>query len=155
MKKDNDEIVKIIVKRIEDLLGFHSENLENIQIGNYQTGQFYGYHFDSFDKKGNSNHRKLGFHQRLFTVMIYLNKPKKGGYTRFKKLDINIKPETGKLLLFSNVIKGTNKINEKSLHSGLPVEEGEKWILTCWFNSFTIKKKLKEILKLYKFLKWS
>ena len=154
MKKDNDENVKIIIKRIEDLLGLPCENLEDIQIGNYQTGQFYGYHTDSFDTKGYSYHRKLGFHQRLFTVMIYLNKPLKGGNTRFKYLDISIKPEVGKLLVFSNVIKGSNKINEKSIHSGLPVEEGEKWIMTFWFNSFTLKKKLKKILKFHKFMKW-
>lgn len=146
--KDNDEITKNLVARTSFLCGLSHLNLENLQIGNYKEGEFYGYHYDSFDKLGNPNHRKIGFRQRIFTAMIYLNTPKKGGKTRFSKLNIEISPKRGKLLLFSNIKCGTQNLNEESLHSGLPVINGEKWILTLWFNSFTLSKLIKNKFKL-------
>tara|TARA_A100001011_G_C14308901_1_gene844548 strand:+ start:3142 stop:3828 length:687 start_codon:yes stop_codon:yes gene_type:complete len=137
---NHDEITKKLVKRICYLIGMRPANLEPIQIGHYKVGQFYAYHYDAFDKTGMELDKRNGFRQRIFTAIIYLNNPLKGGSTRFRHVDIDIKPQLGRVLLFSNVIDFSEKLDKDSLHSGLPVEEGEKWILTLWFNSFTFNK---------------
>ena len=136
----HDEITKKLVKRICFLIGMYPANLEPIQIGHYKVGQFYAYHYDAFDKRGIELDNRNGFKQRIFTAIIYLNNPLKGGFTRFSNLDIDIKPQLGRVLLFSNVVDFSENLDKDSLHSGLPIDEGEKWILTLWFNSFTFDK---------------
>ena len=47
-------------------------------------------------------------------------------------LTLKIKPVMGKLLVFKNVLRDSNKVDKRSLHGGLPVIKGEKWIMTSW-----------------------
>jgi prolyl 4-hydroxylase len=66
-------------------------------------------------------------------VIISLDPPKQGGETRFEKVDLNVKLDQGDALLFYNRFpNGT--VDPLTLHSGLPVLEGEKWIITKWIR---------------------
>ena len=59
----------------------------------------------------------------LFAAVLYLNDDFDGGYTCFDEYEI--KPETGKLLIFSNSVYK---------HSVSKIEGGERFALSIWYN---------------------
>jgi prolyl 4-hydroxylase len=65
--------------------------------------------------------------------MIYLNEPGDGGATRFKHIDKIIQPETGKLLAWNNLDAG-GRPNPSTLHHGMKVRKGTKYIITKWYR---------------------
>ena len=50
------------------------------------------------------------------------------------KLNIDIKPKKGKLLVFENTYKNTGIKHELSEHCGCPVIQGEKYAFNLWFR---------------------
>ena len=54
-----------------------------------------------------------------------------GGETRFPKLDVSVKGATGELVRFNNTDEDMQPLRA-SLHEGVPVESGEKWLLSKW-----------------------
>ena len=65
--------------------------------------------------------------------MIYLNRPEEGGATRFKAIGKTIRPEAGKLVLWNNLLHDGSP-NEATLHQGMKVRRGTKYILTQWYR---------------------
>ena len=61
----------------------------------------------------------VGDKKTLLTLMIYLNHEFEGGATNFSRAGIDIKPETGKALLFDH----------KLLHQGCELISGYKYVL--------------------------
>ena len=66
-------------------------------------------------------------------VMVYLNQPEDGGATRFKIIGKTVQPETGKLLAWNNLLPDGNP-NPATMHQGMKVRRGTKYILTKWFR---------------------
>ena len=91
------------------------------------TTQFGKAHADLYKK-----HTALGG-QRTWTCMVNLNQSFSGGYTNFPKLDLEIKPLSGQAILWDN-IDNAYRPHQQSLHGGMPVEQGDKFILTQWFR---------------------
>ena len=56
-----------------------------------------------------------------------------GGETKFTKLNMQIKPKRGKVVVWNNIDKDL-KGNWYSEHWGKPVIRGEKYIITKWFR---------------------
>lgn len=102
---------------------------EKPQIHKYEKNQEYLDHYDARDIKMIDENN---FNQRRNTAILYLNDNFKGGGTYFKNKNITVTPKKGRLLLFENCFKGTDYIHPLSLHSGLRIKEGIKWILTLW-----------------------
>jgi len=71
--------------------------------------------------------------QRSWTAMIYLNQPEDGGATRFKTIGKTVQPETGKLLTWNNLLPDGTP-NPATLHQGMRVRTGTKYVLTKWFR---------------------
>ena len=65
--------------------------------------------------------------------MIYLAEPEAGGGTRFPLLDLEIEPVMGRLLVWNNMMPDGSP-NPWTLHAGLPVERGFKYIVTKWYR---------------------
>ena len=65
--------------------------------------------------------------------MIYLNEPEDGGATRFKAIGKTVQPEIGKLLAWNNLLPG-GRPNPATLHQGMRVRRGTKYVLTKWFR---------------------
>jgi prolyl 4-hydroxylase len=65
--------------------------------------------------------------------MIYRTKPADGGATRFKTIGKSIKPEAGKLLAWNNLL-ADGRPNPATLHQGMKVRRGTKYIVTKWFR---------------------
>ena len=72
--------------------------------------------------------------QRVKTCLVYLNSGYDGGETEFPKLGIKFRGNVGEALVFDNVdAAGSGDIN--TLHAGLPVTRGEKWLLSQWIRN--------------------
>lgn len=135
---ESEEPLKLIEKKIKllfpnDQLGI----IKSFNIINYKLHQSYAYHTDAYnvDDKGIAiDFAGKAIRQRKYTAICYLNEVDEGGDTRFELLNINIKPKMGKLLVFKNVLQDSNKVDRRSLHGGLPVIKGEKWIMTTWLE---------------------
>lgn len=123
---------------IADVTGLPRENQELIHILRYNIGEEYKPHEDFFHPGTDyfSEQIKRGG-QRIYSVIIYLNEVEKGGETYFPRVNISVKPETGKVLIWKNVIG--NLLNFNSKHAGLPVIAGEKWIAIKWVRELAFK----------------
>ena len=67
--------------------------------------------------------------------MIYLNEPAAGGATRFVKLNKKFVPKTGTILCWNNMLPDGNP-NELTLHHGMKVRSGTKYVITKWFREY-------------------
>lgn len=119
---------------IAALTGLSPDHGEPIQGQRYAVGQEFKGHTDYFEPLGIDYDRYCGRSgNRTWTVMIYLNTPEAGGATRFKSVDKTIQPETGKLLAWNNR-RADGSLNAATLHQGMKVRAGVKYVITKWFR---------------------
>ena len=137
IEHDANEIVHEVSKRFSILVQMPIRNAEQYQLVYYKRGTEYKPHFDSFDfetEDGKKNWEPGG--QRMITVIAYLNDVKEGGETGFPELGINVPPKKGDALVFHNTLQedaaAYPRINPRSLHGGMPVINGEKWMVNLW-----------------------
>jgi len=126
--------VATLEDRIAQLTGLDLAYGEPIQGQRYATGQEFKAHTDYFEPDGPDYLRYCSLSgQRTWTVMIYLNQPEAGGATRFKVIDKTVQPETGKLLAWNNLTP-EGQVNGNTLHHGMKVRAGKKYVVTKWFR---------------------
>lgn len=129
-----DPAVAALDARIAELTGLDPAHGEPMQGQRYAVGQEFKAHTDYFEPDGPDYRRfcsKTG--QRTWTVMIYLNEPEAGGATRFKTIGKTVHPETGKLLAWNN-LRSDGRVNVNTLHHGMKVRAGTKYIVTKWYR---------------------
>ncbi|RVT93064.1 prolyl hydroxylase family protein [Sphingomonas crocodyli] len=123
-----------IDRAIADLTGLDPTHGEPLQGQRYDVGQEFRDHTDYFEPTGFDYLRYCAdAGQRTWTVMIYLNRPISGGATRFRTLDKIVQPEPGKLLAWSNLDPAGHP-NPATLHAGLKVRSGVKYVVTKWYR---------------------
>ena len=129
-----DAAVDAVDDRICELLGFPPRSGEPPQGQRYAPGQEFKPHTDTFEPGGYDFYvHTADAGQRTWTAMIYLNQPEAGGATRFKAIAKTIQPEAGKLLAWNNLLPD-GRPNPATLHQGMKVRRGTKYILTKWFR---------------------
>ena len=130
----DDPLVGRVYRQLADYAGLDIAHGEALQGQRYAVGQQFKMHTDYFEPGGLDYfpHTADGG-QRTWTMMVYLNEPKAGGATRFQHLDKTIQPETGKLVAWCNRTQGGG-VNSFTLHAGMPVRAGTKYIITAWFR---------------------
>jgi TPR repeat protein len=107
---------------------------EPLAVLRYEIGQEYREHHDYMQPDALATHpyyRRIG--QRVLTVITYIGMPRAGGGTTFPLLGLTLEPEEGMGVKFRNV-RADGTPDEDSLHAGLPVAAGEKWVCTLWFR---------------------
>lgn len=129
-----DALVAAIDARICAYAGLDPAHGEPIQGQRYAAGQEFKDHTDYFEPTGLDYDRHCGVAgQRSWTVMIYLNEPADGGATRFRRIGKIVQPETGKLLAWNNLTPD-GRPNYETLHAGMKVRRGVKYVITKWFR---------------------
>lgn len=121
-----------IEARIAALLHWPVENGEGLQVLRYRPGAEYKPHYDYFDpaQPGTPSILKRGG-QRVASVVMYLNTPKRGGATIFPDVNFEVGPVKGNAVFFSY---DRPHPMTRSLHGGAPVIDGEKWVATKWLR---------------------
>ena len=119
-----------IEQRLAALLGVPVNHGEGLQILHYLPGQEYEPHYDWFDPElpGFGAVTAVGG-QRIASVVMYLNTPEQGGGTAFPEIGLTVTARRGSAVYFAY-----ESGDRSSLHAGLPVLRGEKWIATKWLR---------------------
>jgi len=126
--------IRHIERKISNFVAMPVNRSEPLSVLMYTRGQEYKPHFDYFDPslKITSELLKKGG-QRCRTVLLYLNDVVEGGETHFPSINELISANQGTVVYMDNCLNG-GKINPLSLHAGMPVKNGEKWIAVSWFR---------------------
>jgi prolyl 4-hydroxylase len=107
---------------------------EPVQGQRYEVGQEFKPHTDYFEPDGQDFVKFCSVAgQRTWTFMIYLNDVEVGGATRFKVIDKMFRPETGKLVCWNNH-RPDGSLNAATLHHGMKVRKGVKYVITKWYR---------------------
>jgi prolyl 4-hydroxylase len=129
-----DPVVAEVDGKIASLLGLDLASSEPLQGQRYAAGQEFRAHTDTFEPGGYDYYvHTADAGQRTWTAMVYLNQPEDGGATRFKSIGKTIQPELGKLLAWNNLLPD-GRPNPATLHQGMKVRRGVKYIITKWFR---------------------
>ena len=129
----NNDFFKELDNKLDTFMNIPNEYSEPLQIQYYEKGDEFKLHTDYFgNEEYNIQHLKKGGN-RTFTIIIYLNDVAKGGETLFKNINTTILPDKGTLIFWNNLDENNNG-NYNSLHSGCPVLEGTKYIITKWYR---------------------
>ena len=121
-----------IREQISKITNLPLENQELFNLIRYDKDGKYDHHYDS------CNPPLTNESPRVYSFIFYLNDDFKGGGTHFPTLDgRTIAPKKGKMVYWKNVDNQQN-FDYDSLHAGLPVEDGVKWILTMWVRDDNI-----------------
>jgi len=104
-----------------------------ISIIRYDEEGEYKEHLDAYDTNYQAPHPQMG--NRWKTAILYLNSDYEGGETYFPKWNKTIKGKPGELLVWDNLNKDKS-VNTDTLHAGLPVTKGVKYIVVSWIREF-------------------
>ena len=111
----DDELFSNVINSVTDLCKtFESEIvLDYVGVVRWPIGTYMKPHVDD-----NNVHKP-----DIFAAMLYLNDDFEGGSTMFE--DIEVKPESGKLVIFSN---------SQHLHYVSKVDKSERFVLSFWYS---------------------
>jgi len=127
-------VAAAVEAKLDEVTGIDPVHGEVLQGQRYGVGQEFKAHHDFFhtDQLYWRNQVPIGG-QRTWTAMAFLNEPEAGGRTHFPAAGITVTPKTGNLLVWNNMDE-LGAPNAASLHQGMPVEMGVKYVLTKWYR---------------------
>jgi prolyl 4-hydroxylase len=131
---DTDLILQMVNGRVSDLVDLSIGNQEPTNVLHYKRGEEYKAHFDFITPSPQNAAELAATGQRMATVLIYLNDDYEGGETEFPNLKWKFKGRTGDALMFRN-INAQGEPDRQTLHAGLPVKKGEKWLYSKWIRA--------------------
>lgn len=127
--KNNTKLSKDIRQRVAKLFSIDIKNMERLHVIKYQPGGEYKPHHDHRNEEN----------PRVKSILIYLNDDYLGGETYFPNVQRKVKPETGRLIAWDNLMID-GEPDKDSMHAGLPIKDGIKYIATIWVRDKTVKK---------------
>jgi prolyl 4-hydroxylase len=118
--------------RMLEPLGVPMANAEPLVLLRYQPGEEYKPHRDYLPPStpGNSPMPDQPG-QRVHTVFTYLTDVEEGGETDFPIIGKRVSPVRGNAVHFVNIL-ANGEPDPRTLHAGLSVLRGEKWLATLW-----------------------
>jgi prolyl 4-hydroxylase len=126
--------IRAIDERIAGLLGIPPQNGETLQGQRYAPGQQFRAHCDYFhESQPYWPAMQAQGGQRTWTAMAFLNKVEEGGATWFPRAGMRVNPKPGLLLIWNNMLADGSP-NYDTLHEGMRVTAGTKYIVTKWFR---------------------
>jgi prolyl 4-hydroxylase len=129
----NIDVAMVLAQdRLVRATGMVLHQLESPQVLSYEVGQQYKQHADYFNPEYPAFAEMLSIlGQRVATCLTWLNDGFTGGETDFPRARFRHKGRTGDAMLFMNVTQD-QKPDPMSVHAGLPVSQGRKWLLSQW-----------------------
>lgn len=127
-------IVAQLGDKISKALGVSEAWSEPNQAQKYEIGQEFKAHTDYYEpgaEEYDQYCQTLG--QRTWTFMIYLNTVEDGGATRFRKLDKQFRATQGQAVIWNSLTPDGDP-NPWTLHHGMKVRQGAKYVITKWFR---------------------
>jgi prolyl 4-hydroxylase len=130
-----DTVISTMDRVLMKLSHLPFENGEQMGVLSYIPGEEYRPHYDCFLQADGIEEAEMSRGgQRVRTVLLVLYDDFQGGGTSFPNLGITILAPKGSVIVFDNVDeKGEPDL--KSIHAGLPVTAGTKWIATKWIRA--------------------
>lgn len=129
-----DPFIAAINNQLAAFAGIDPAYGEPLQGQRYAVGQEFKAHTDYFEPHGSDYATYCSRSgNRTWTLMVYLNMPAAGGATRFTRINKIVQPQTGKLLAWNNRLPG-GEVNGATLHHGMKVRAGTKYIITKWYR---------------------
>ncbi|WP_434213125.1 2OG-Fe(II) oxygenase [[Pseudomonas] boreopolis] len=122
--------------RAASAFGLRLENAEWLSVLHYLPGEEYRPHRDYLPPQALEAHAPQSGN-REHTLCLYLNDVEEGGETAFLCADMKVSPKAGRAVCFSNMSGG--RPDPDSLHAGLPVSKGEKWLATLWVREHSYR----------------
>jgi len=125
-------VIDRVERRIAALLRWPIDHGEALQLLRYRRGEEYRPHYDYIDPSvpGAVPFLARGG-QRVASLVMYLNTPARGGGTNFPDAGIEVAARKGNAVFFSYPRPHPTT---GSLHGGMPVLDGEKWVATKWLR---------------------
>jgi prolyl 4-hydroxylase len=133
-RPEENALVARLDRRFAQLMNLPLAHGEGIQVLCYGAGGATSPHFDFLVPKNPATRASLARSgQRVSTLIAYLNDVEEGGETMFPRLGLAVSPQVGQGLYFESCNR-RGQVDHRSLHAGLPVLRGEKWIATKWMR---------------------
>jgi len=127
-----DIAIRLVQARMAVAAGLPLVNAEHLTVLRYAPGEEYRPHRDALPPASiQADHPQAG--NRIRTLCAYLNPVAAGGETEFPAPGVRIIPRAGCAVAFDN-LGPDGFADPDSLHAGLPVERGEKWLATLWLR---------------------
>lgn len=132
--ESGDPLVAVLDAKLAWISGIDPAYGEPLQGQRYAPGQEFKAHTDYFEPDGSDYATYCSIAgQRTWTFMVYLGDVSSGGGTRFERIGRTFEPDEGALLIWNNrLADGTP--NPATLHHGLPVRKGVKYVITRWYR---------------------
>jgi hypothetical protein len=127
-----DFSLRLVQLRMAAAAGMELVDAEQLIVLNYQPGQEYRPHRDYLPPDAIQRDRPAAGNRRR-TICAYLNTPAAGGATDFPARDLRVEAKAGRAVVFDS-LDAEGRPDADSLHAGLPVERGEKWLATLWLR---------------------
>ncbi len=131
----DNKIANKISEYCEILLGLPRQNMESLQLVYYDVSGYFKEHYDAEPDKT----KKSNIIDRAHTFIVYLNDVEDGGGTELLNLNLKVQPKKGMALYFKT-LTSEGDLLKKSLHQGLPIIRGEKYIINKWIHLNEFKK---------------
>jgi hypothetical protein len=130
---DSDLILTLIRNRVAAVTGLPVAAMEPPRVFHYALGQDIKPHYDRLND-GIADYARSGYKgDRIVTFLLYLNDDFDGGELEFPLVGQRFKGKMGDGLYFAHVNQeGTRE--RLSLHAGLPIRRGEKYVLSQWIH---------------------
>jgi prolyl 4-hydroxylase len=129
---EEDLILRLIQARMAAAAGLPLIHAEHLVVLRYRPGEEYRPHRDTLGPSALAVDRPQAG-QRARTLCAYLNPVPAGGETDFPLRGVRVAPSPGAAVFFDN-LGSDGRPAEASLHAGLPVLAGEKWLATLWLR---------------------
>ena len=129
--------VRTVLLRMAAAAGIDLPHGEQLTVLRYAPGQQYRPHRD-YLPAGTLQLDRPQAGNRVRTICVYLNPVEAGGETEFPVAGMKVAPQPGRAVMFDSMrfdaANPEGRLDPDSLHAGLPVEAGEKWLATLWIR---------------------
>ena len=131
----NTDLVLLLVRaRVAELTKLPTVAMEPPRVFHYALGEQIKAHYDRCGNAEEGYGVEGGYlGDRIVTFLLYLNDGFDGGELDFPKSGVKFKGVKGDAIYFAHV-DAAGKPDPLSLHAGLTITQGEKWVLSQWIH---------------------